>query len=138
MEEVAADGVVHFEVDVDSAALGVTTRARLWLSVVPTKLMEVCCALARQREILFAAATTGLFAESLRCRYGPHPQATPSSEMAETPAEGGCWHRLGASQGNGYPLVTQPHDERTHSTPGRDRGFDRARKFDCSVDALAT
>lgn len=59
VEELLADGVLYFEVDVDSGALGMGTHALLWLSVVPAKLMDVGRALAQHPEIPFAAATTG-------------------------------------------------------------------------------
>jgi len=59
MDDLVASGVLYFDVDVDLGALGIGTRAMLWMSVAPAKLMEVGQALACHSEVPFAAATTG-------------------------------------------------------------------------------
>jgi DNA-binding Lrp family transcriptional regulator len=70
MDELSASGVLYFDLDVSSEALGIGTRAMLWMSVEPAKLMEVGEALARHREVPFAAATTGStnLVASVACR----------------------------------------------------------------------
>jgi DNA-binding Lrp family transcriptional regulator len=70
MDDLVASGVLYFDVDVDLAALGIGTRAMLWMSVAPAKLMEVGQALARHSEVPFAAATTGStnLVASVACR----------------------------------------------------------------------
>jgi len=59
MDDLVASGVLYFDLDVDLGALGIATRAMLWMSVAPAKLMEVGQALAGHSEVPFAAATTG-------------------------------------------------------------------------------
>ncbi len=51
--------MLYFELDIDSALLGLRSRAILWVSVAPSTLMQVGAALADYREVPFAAATTG-------------------------------------------------------------------------------
>jgi len=70
MDELVASGVLYFDLDVDLEALGIGTRAMLWMSVAPAKLMEVGQALAGHREVPFAAATTGStnLVASVACR----------------------------------------------------------------------
>jgi DNA-binding Lrp family transcriptional regulator len=70
MDELVASGALYFDLDVDLAALGIGTRAMLWMSVAPAKLMEVGQALAGHREVPFAAATTGStnLVASVACR----------------------------------------------------------------------
>jgi DNA-binding Lrp family transcriptional regulator len=59
MDELITAGVLYFDLDIDFTALGIGTRAMLWMSVAPAKLMQVGEALARHPEVPFAAATTG-------------------------------------------------------------------------------
>jgi DNA-binding Lrp family transcriptional regulator len=59
MEELITSGVLYFDLDADLQALGIGTRAMLWMSVAPAKLMEVGQAVALHPEVPFAAATTG-------------------------------------------------------------------------------
>jgi DNA-binding Lrp family transcriptional regulator len=70
MEDLVASGVLYFDVDVDLGTLGIATRAMLWMSVAPAKLMEVGQALARHSAVPFAAATTGStnLVASVACR----------------------------------------------------------------------
>jgi DNA-binding Lrp family transcriptional regulator len=59
VEELIASGVLSFDVDLDSDAVGIRSRALLWMSVVPAKLIQVGRTLAARAEIPFVAATTG-------------------------------------------------------------------------------
>ena len=59
VEELTASGVLSFDVDLDTEAVGLHSPALLWMSVVPAKLAEVGQDLAGRAEIPFAAATTG-------------------------------------------------------------------------------
>jgi DNA-binding Lrp family transcriptional regulator len=59
VEELIASGVLSFDVDLDSSAVGIGAPAVLWMSVVPAKLAEVGEALADRPEIPFVAATSG-------------------------------------------------------------------------------
>jgi len=59
LDELRRAGLLHFEVDVDNRAYGMSVDATLWLSVEPTRLDEVGRTLAGHPEIPFAAATTG-------------------------------------------------------------------------------
>ena len=59
VEELIASGVLWFDVDLDSGAVGIGAPAVLWMSVVPAKLAQVGQALADRPEIPFVAATTG-------------------------------------------------------------------------------
>jgi DNA-binding Lrp family transcriptional regulator len=59
VEELVASGVLFFDIDLDGDAVGLRSRALLWMSVAPAKLAEVGRALAGRPEIPFAAATTG-------------------------------------------------------------------------------
>jgi DNA-binding Lrp family transcriptional regulator len=59
VEELICSGVLSFEVDLDSDAVGIRSRALLWISVLPARLAEVGHALAGYPEIPFVAATTG-------------------------------------------------------------------------------
>jgi DNA-binding Lrp family transcriptional regulator len=59
IEELRQAGLLCFEVDIDSAALGFSVGAMLWLSVEPTRLDAAGRALAAHPEIPVAAATTG-------------------------------------------------------------------------------
>lgn len=62
--------MLYFDLDVDLEALGIGTRAMLWMSVAPAKLMEVGQALAGHHEVPFAAVTTGStnLVASVACR----------------------------------------------------------------------
>jgi DNA-binding Lrp family transcriptional regulator len=59
MDELRQSGLLHFEVDIDNRAFGMSMQVILWLSVEPSRLDETGRALAAHREIPFAAATTG-------------------------------------------------------------------------------
>jgi DNA-binding Lrp family transcriptional regulator len=59
VEELIASGVLSFDVDLDTEAVGIRSPALLWISVLPGKLDQVGRALARHREVPFVAATTG-------------------------------------------------------------------------------
>jgi DNA-binding Lrp family transcriptional regulator len=59
VEELAASGVLFFDVDLDSDAVGIRSPALLWMSVIPAQLSQVGKALAGRPEIPFVAATTG-------------------------------------------------------------------------------
>ncbi|MBZ4322122.1 Lrp/AsnC family transcriptional regulator [Streptomyces huiliensis] len=57
--DLRARGALFLDVDMDDAALGVTTRALLWMSVPPARLDEVARTLAGHEEAAFVGATTG-------------------------------------------------------------------------------
>jgi DNA-binding Lrp family transcriptional regulator len=59
IEELVGSGVLAFDVDLDSDAVGLHSPVLLWISVVPSKLVQVGQALAAHPEIPFVAATTG-------------------------------------------------------------------------------
>ncbi len=59
VEELAASGVLSFDVDLDTEAVGIRAPVLLWMSVVPAKLTQVGEALAACPEVPFVAATTG-------------------------------------------------------------------------------
>lgn len=59
LDELLRTGAVHFEADVDNAALGGAEHARLWISVAPAHLAAVGEALAVHPETAHAAAMTG-------------------------------------------------------------------------------
>ncbi|HTW05322.1 MAG TPA: AsnC family transcriptional regulator [Streptosporangiaceae bacterium] len=59
LEDLRAAGLLYLDVDVDEAAFGITTRAHLWMSVAPARLVAVGEAMAQHTEIPFVAATTG-------------------------------------------------------------------------------
>jgi DNA-binding Lrp family transcriptional regulator len=59
VEELTSSGVLSFDVDLDADAIGIRSRALLWMSVAPAKLAQVGEALAARPEVPFAAATTG-------------------------------------------------------------------------------
>lgn len=59
LDELLRSGAMHFEADVDNAALGGAEHARLWMSVAPSHLSEVGEALARHPETAHAGAMTG-------------------------------------------------------------------------------
>jgi DNA-binding Lrp family transcriptional regulator len=59
VEELTASGVLSFDVDLASDAVGFHSRALLWMSVAPAHLARVGEALAGRPEIPFVAATTG-------------------------------------------------------------------------------
>lgn len=54
-----ASGLLYFDLDVDSTALGYRTDARLWATVSPSHLAETGNAIAAHPEVAFCAATTG-------------------------------------------------------------------------------
>jgi DNA-binding Lrp family transcriptional regulator len=57
--ELRAAGAVYFDVEIDDAQLGVSTRAMLWMAVAPSWLDRVATAMAGHAELAFVAATTG-------------------------------------------------------------------------------
>jgi DNA-binding Lrp family transcriptional regulator len=59
IDELRRAGLLHFEVDLDSRALGMNVYVMLWLSVEPARLDEAGRALAGHPEVAYAAATTG-------------------------------------------------------------------------------
>ncbi|MFF7633219.1 Lrp/AsnC family transcriptional regulator [Kitasatospora sp. NPDC008050] len=59
IEALRAAGVLYFDLDVESGALGYGCTALLWIKVEPAELAAAGQALARHPEISFAAATTG-------------------------------------------------------------------------------
>jgi DNA-binding Lrp family transcriptional regulator len=59
IDELRQSGLLRFEVDLDSRALGMNVHVMLWLSVEPAQLDEAGHALAGHPEVAFAAATTG-------------------------------------------------------------------------------
>ncbi|MFH8371140.1 Lrp/AsnC family transcriptional regulator [Streptomyces sp. NPDC018031] len=70
LQELTDRGVLYFEVDIDTRAVGMNIEATVWLTVPPAALNATGSALARHPEVCFAAATTGrtsLLAD-VRCR----------------------------------------------------------------------
>ncbi|MET9784850.1 Lrp/AsnC family transcriptional regulator [Streptomyces canus] len=70
LSDLRAGGALFFDVEVDAALFGVTTRALLWMSVPPSRLERVATELSGHDELAFVAATTGptnLVAQAL-CR----------------------------------------------------------------------
>jgi DNA-binding Lrp family transcriptional regulator len=59
VEELVGSGVLFFDIDLDSDAVGIRSQALLWMSVVPAKVAQVGHALSGRPEIPFVAATTG-------------------------------------------------------------------------------
>jgi DNA-binding Lrp family transcriptional regulator len=59
VEELIASGVLSFDLDLATDAVGIRSAALLWMSVVPAKLARVGQALADRPEVPFVAATTG-------------------------------------------------------------------------------
>ncbi len=59
VEELVLSGVLSFDVDLDTEAIGSRSSALLWMSVVPNQLAQVGRALACRPEVPFVAATTG-------------------------------------------------------------------------------
>ncbi|MFJ9821828.1 Lrp/AsnC family transcriptional regulator [Streptomyces sp. NPDC101151] len=59
VERLRVSGALYFDVQHDSASLGLGVGAMLWLTVAPSALADVGHALAKHREVGFAAATTG-------------------------------------------------------------------------------
>ena len=59
LAELCRSGVLYFDIETDPLLLGYSTEAALWLTVAPAELSAVADALARHREIAFAAAVTG-------------------------------------------------------------------------------
>jgi len=68
IDELRRAGVLVFEIDLDTRALGLNAHAYLWLSVAPSDLEQVGTTLASHSEVAYAAATTGrtnLFASTV-------------------------------------------------------------------------
>lgn len=59
IEHLWRSGVLYFDLDLDTLALGMTARAMIWASVEPAHLEATGHAMAAHPEIPFAAATTG-------------------------------------------------------------------------------
>jgi DNA-binding Lrp family transcriptional regulator len=59
IDELRRAGLLYFEIDLDSRALGMHVYVTFWLSVEPARLDEAGHALAAHPEVPFAAATTG-------------------------------------------------------------------------------
>jgi DNA-binding Lrp family transcriptional regulator len=59
LEDLRAQGVVFFDLEMNDAALGVTAKTLLWMSVAPGRLEQVATELASHEELAFVAATTG-------------------------------------------------------------------------------
>jgi len=87
IEELRRTGALVFEIDIDTAALGMHTHAYLWLSVAPSELERVGTALADHPEVAYAAATTGrtnLFA-SVAFRDSRHMYEYLNTRLATLP-----------------------------------------------------
>jgi len=59
LEDLRAQGVVFFDLEMNDAALGVTAKTLLWISVAPGRLEQVATELASHEELAYVAATTG-------------------------------------------------------------------------------
>jgi DNA-binding Lrp family transcriptional regulator len=59
IELLRASGAIYFDLDIPGSVLGFHTEARVWLSVPPSRLVEVGETLATHPEVAFVAATTG-------------------------------------------------------------------------------
>lgn len=59
MRSLLTDGVIYLDVEITPQALGLHTRANLWLRVHPAHLKSVGRALAAMPEVVFAAAVSG-------------------------------------------------------------------------------
>ncbi|SHG82664.1 Lrp/AsnC family transcriptional regulator [Streptoalloteichus hindustanus] len=59
LADLRAREVVFFDVEVDSAAFGVTTQALLWMRIAPAHLDHVASVLATHHELAAVVATTG-------------------------------------------------------------------------------
>jgi DNA-binding Lrp family transcriptional regulator len=59
LEELAASGVLYYDLDVDWRIFGLRTHTWLWLNVVPAELAAAGAALAGHPEVAYACATTG-------------------------------------------------------------------------------
>ncbi len=59
VERLRRTGALFIDVQFDSAQFGYDVKTSLWLTVTPAALADVGAALARHREIVFAAAVTG-------------------------------------------------------------------------------
>ncbi|REE96903.1 DNA-binding Lrp family transcriptional regulator [Thermomonospora umbrina] len=70
MERLEETGVLYYDLEIDTAMLGLHACAWLWLAVHPSALAAVGTAIARHPETAFAAATTGPtnLAASIVCR----------------------------------------------------------------------
>lgn len=59
IDELRRAGLLHFEIDIDSRAMGMNVQSMFWLSVEPARLDEAGRTMASHPEVPFAAATTG-------------------------------------------------------------------------------
>ena len=59
MEQLRANGVLYFDLELDMPSFGFRSSAWLFLSVPPSHLAEVGSALAKFPEVAYVAATTG-------------------------------------------------------------------------------
>ncbi|KUJ64385.1 hypothetical protein ACZ90_57480 [Streptomyces albus subsp. albus] len=59
VQEFTESGLLYFEVDFDTRAIGMYTQALLWLNVPPAALASTGAALAGHREVAYAVAISG-------------------------------------------------------------------------------
>lgn len=59
LESLRANGSLYFEVDMDPALFGISTRTFLWMEVAPQRLDQVAIRLSQHEECVFVGATTG-------------------------------------------------------------------------------
>jgi DNA-binding Lrp family transcriptional regulator len=88
VEELIAAGILSFDVDLDSDAVGIHSPAMLWISVVPAKLDQIGQALACRPEIPFVAARPARPTWSSRCSAKTTARST-STSLARSPRSTG-------------------------------------------------
>lgn len=84
LDHLRRSGVLTFDVEVASAALGFHAEARLWIAVQPAALVATAEALAAHPEISFVAVTTGptnLVAQAI-CRDSMHLYSYLTEQVA--------------------------------------------------------
>jgi DNA-binding Lrp family transcriptional regulator len=123
VEELMAAGILTFDVDLDSEAVGLRSHALLWISVVPAKLDRVGRALASRPEIRFVAATTGStnLLAALVCPDDRYLYEYITGEIAELD---GLTHIETAPVMRSVKLhatITPPPSPRHHDAPTHDR-----------------
>ncbi|WP_040699769.1 Lrp/AsnC family transcriptional regulator [Nocardia vinacea] len=87
MDAMRRNGILQFQLDIPSTALGFGTEARLWIATQPAATVAVGEALARHPEVAFAAVTTGAtnLVAAVNCR-DPHDLGRYLTErIAELP-----------------------------------------------------
>jgi DNA-binding Lrp family transcriptional regulator len=74
IDELRRRGVLQFDIDLDTHALGMSTQAMLWISVEPAQLEETGRVIAHHPEVPFVAATTGAtnLVANVVCEDGRH------------------------------------------------------------------